>query len=66
MFGVCDQLLEVIDCVLYLDDDGSNYVCGMCWNKLNKLLKFEYDIKIKFEFLKVDRLELIWILRQKY
>lgn len=65
-FGVYDQLLEIIDCVPHPDDDGSNYVRGMLWNKLNKLSKLEHDIKTKLESLKADRLELIRTLRQKY
>uniref|UniRef100_A0A8W8P6C9 ZAD domain-containing protein n=1 Tax=Magallana gigas TaxID=29159 RepID=A0A8W8P6C9_MAGGI len=63
-FGAA-ELLEVIDCVPHPDADGSNYVCGKCWNKLNKLSKLEHDIKTKLESLKADRLELIRTLRQK-
>lgn len=65
-FGVYNQLLDIIDRVPHPDDDLDNYVCGKCWNKLNKLSKLKHDIKTKLEPFKADRLELIRTLRQKY
>ncbi|XP_062574184.1 uncharacterized protein LOC134236019 isoform X2 [Saccostrea cucullata] len=65
-FGVFDQLLEILDYVPRPNDERGNYVCGMCWNKLNKLAKVEHDIKTKVESLKAERYDIIKNLRQKY
>lgn len=65
-FGVFNQLCEVLDHVPQLNDDKGKYVCGFCWNKLNKLSKIEYDLKTKLEALKEERINLLKTLREKY
>lgn len=61
-----NQLCEVIDHVPQLNDDKGKYVCGFCWNKLNKLSKIEYDLETKLEALKEERINLLKTLREKY
>ena len=65
-FGVFDKLLEIIDYVPHPNDDRGQYICGMCWNKLNKLGKIEHDIKTKVESLRSERQVLIRDLRLKH
>jgi hypothetical protein len=65
-FGVYDQLLEILDYIPHPNDGKGLYICGFCWNKLNKLCKIENDIKTKVEKLKNDRLLLINDLRRKH
>jgi hypothetical protein len=65
-FGVYNQLLEILDYVPHPNDGKGQYVCSMCWNKLNKLCKIENDIKTKLESLKNDRVVLITDLRRKH
>ena len=59
-------MLEIIDYVPHPNDDRGQYICGMCWNKLNKLGKIEHVIKTKVELLRSERQVLIRDLRLKH
>ena len=65
-FGVLNQLVDVIDEVPQPNDGHGNYVCGFCWNKLNRLSKIGHDLKTKLETLKEERLSLLKTLREKH
>ena len=65
-FGVLNQLVEVIDEVPQRNDGHGNYVCGLCWNKFNRLSKIEHDLKTKLKALKEERLSLLKTLREKH
>ncbi|XP_069105154.1 uncharacterized protein [Argopecten irradians] len=62
-FGVFDQLLEIIDYVPHQNDAKGKYVCGLCWNKLNRLARIEKDISTKLQTLKEERHSLVTKLR---
>ena len=65
-FGVFEQLCEVLEHSPHINDEGSPYVCSVCFNKLSKLKKIEFDIANKEKELTDKKLNLLMELRKQY
>ncbi|XP_033745242.1 uncharacterized protein LOC117330830 [Pecten maximus] len=64
-FGVFDQLSQVLSYVAKPNDGLSRFVCGFCFNKLNKLHKIDYDLMHKLDALRSEKITIISALKEK-
>lgn len=62
-FTVSEQLAEVLRCQPKENDGNSPFVCQMCFNKLNKLYKIDFELKHKVDQLKIEKSEILSNLR---
>lgn len=65
-FTVSEQLAEVLRCQPIENDGKSPYVCQMCFNKLNKLYKIDFELKHKVDQLKKEKTEILSNLRANF
>ncbi|KAK3108079.1 hypothetical protein FSP39_000760 [Pinctada imbricata] len=64
-FHVLSQLTQVLDYVPSPCDGLSKYVCNLCFTKLNKLHKIDFDLVNKIDSLRKEKKELLCYLREK-